>query len=211
MKSCGVKKLGKLQQHFSCFSHKAALHDYYQFMTTENHINIILNISNRKEAIKLEQEKDFNKQIVVILFDIARTLSRQGLAFRGDGDESGGNFMQFVQLLSRHNPLLKCWMEESSLRSHKVTYLGPRSQNEFIELLAKETHNIIMKEIHEANIYSVSADTTPDISNQDRLSVCVRYVNSQGKSVERLLGIEKGNDKTGSGTASQIVNILENF
>ncbi|XP_065663260.1 uncharacterized protein LOC136085767 [Hydra vulgaris] len=91
MKSCGVKKLGKLQQHFSCFSHKAALHDYYQFMTTENHIDIILNISNRKEAIKLEQEKDFNKQIVVILFDIARTLSRQGLAFRGDGDGSGGN------------------------------------------------------------------------------------------------------------------------
>ncbi|XP_065658807.1 uncharacterized protein LOC136083340 [Hydra vulgaris] len=137
MKSCGVKKLGKLQQHFSCFSHKAALHDYYQFMTTENHIDIILNISNRKEAIKLEQEKDFNKQIVVILFDIARTLSQQGFAFR------------------------------------------------------------------------VSADTTPDISHQDRLSVCVRYVNSQGKSVERLLEIEKGNDKTGLGLASQIVNILE--
>ncbi|XP_065673927.1 uncharacterized protein LOC136090879 [Hydra vulgaris] len=174
MKSCGVKKLSKLQQHVSCFSHKAALHDYYQFMTTENHIDIILNISNRKEAIKLEQKKDFNKQIVVILFDIARTLSRQGLAFRGDGDES------------------------------------PRSQNEFIELLAKETRNIIIKEIHEANIYSVSADTTPDISHQDRLSVCVRYVNSQGKSVAQLLEIEKGNDKIGSGTASQIVNILEN-
>ncbi|XP_065645356.1 uncharacterized protein LOC136075847 [Hydra vulgaris] len=174
MKSCGVKKLSKLQQHISCFSHKAALHDYYHFMTTENHIDIILNISNRKEAIKLEQKKDFNKQIVVILFDIARTLSRQGLAFRGDGDES------------------------------------PRSQNEFIELLAKETRNIIIKEIHEANIYSVSADTTPDISHQDCLSVCVRYVNSQGKSVERLLEIEKGNDKIGSGTASQIVNILEN-
>ncbi|XP_065654947.1 uncharacterized protein LOC136081550 [Hydra vulgaris] len=130
MKSCGVKKLGKLQHHFCCFSHKAALHDYYEFMTTENHNDIILNVSNRKEAIK--------------------TLSRQGLAFRGDGDESGGNFMQFVQLLSRHNPLLKRWIEESSLRSH-----------------------------------------------------------NQGKSVERLLEIEKGNDKTGSDTASQIVNILE--
>lgn len=56
MKSCGVKKLGKLQQHFNCISHKAALDDYYQFMTTENHIDIILNKSNRKEAIKLEQE-----------------------------------------------------------------------------------------------------------------------------------------------------------
>ncbi|KAL4118970.1 hypothetical protein QTP88_011848 [Uroleucon formosanum] len=209
MKSCGVKKLGKLQQHFNCISHKAALDDYYQFMTTENHIDIILNKSNRKEAIKLEQEKDFNKQIIIILFDIARTLSRQGLGFRGDGDENGGNFMQLVKLLSRHNPLMKRWIEESSSRSYKVTYLGPTSQNEFIELLAKETRNIIAKEIKEANIYSVSADTTPDISHQDRLAVCVRYVNSQGKAVERLLEMEKGTDKTGLGTASQIINILE--
>lgn len=206
MKSCGIKKLGKLQQHFNCNSHKAALDDYYQFMTTENHIDIILNKSNRKEAIKLEQEKDFNKQIIIILFDIARTLSRQGLGCRGDGDESGGNFMQ---LLSRHNPLMKRWIEESSSRSYKVTYLGPTSQNEFIKLLAKETRNIIAKEIKEANIYSVSADTTPDISHQDRLAVCVRYVNSHGKAVERLLEMEKGTDKTGLGTASQIVKIFE--
>ena len=55
----------------------------------------------------------------------------------------------------------------------------------------------------------MSTDTPPDISHQDRLSVYVRYVNSQGKSVERLLEIEKGNNKTGLGTALQIVNILE--
>lgn len=42
MKSCGVKKLGKLQQHFNCISHKAALDDYYQFMTTENRIEYLI-------------------------------------------------------------------------------------------------------------------------------------------------------------------------
>jgi hypothetical protein len=41
-----------------------------------------------------------------MLFDIARTLARQGLAFRGVGNENGGNFMQLVKLLSRHNPLM---------------------------------------------------------------------------------------------------------
>jgi len=178
-------------------------------MITENRIVIILNKSNRKEAIKLEQEKDFNKQIIIILFDIARTLSRQGLAFRGDGDESGGNFMQLVKFLSRHNPLMQRWIKESSSRSYKFTYLGSTPQNEFIELLGKETRNIIANEIKEANIYSVSADTTPDISHQDRLSVRIHYVNSQGKVVERLLEMEKGTDKSGLGTASQIINILE--
>ncbi|KAL4112340.1 hypothetical protein QTP88_016149 [Uroleucon formosanum] len=189
MKSCGAKKLGKLEQHFSSTSHIACLSDYYQFMTKSNHIDIILNRHNRKEAIQLEQEKDFNKNIVIMLFDIARTLARQGLAFRGDGDESGDNFMQLVKLLSRHNPLMDRWIKETSKRSYKVHYLGPRSQNEFIELLANETRKIIVNEVKEAIIYSVSADTTPDITHEDRLAVCTRYVNNQGKAVERLLEI----------------------
>ncbi|KAF0712179.1 Uncharacterized protein FWK35_00029971 [Aphis craccivora] len=131
MKSCGAKKLGKLEQHFSSTSYKA--------------------------SIKLEQEIDFKKNIVIMLFDIARTLARQGLTFRGNGDESGGHFMQLVKLLSRHNPLIDRWIKEI------FHYLGPRSQNEFIELLANET-----------------PDTTPDITHEDRLAVCTRYVNNQG-------------------------------
>jgi len=87
--------------------------------------------------------------------------------------------MQLIKLLSRHNPLMKRWIEKSSLWSYKVTYLGSTSQNEFIELLAKETRKIIAKEIKDANIYSVPTDATPDISHQDHLSVCVCYKNSQ--------------------------------
>lgn len=53
------------------------------------------------------------------------------------------------------------------------------------------------------------ADTTPDISNQDRLAICVRYVNNNGEATERLLEISEGIDKTGLGTAKQIVHILD--
>lgn len=77
MKSCKTKKVGKLEQHFSCNSHKAALDDYYQFMTNSNHIDLILNKTIRKKSIKLEQKKDFNKTILTILFDIGRSLARQ--------------------------------------------------------------------------------------------------------------------------------------
>lgn len=79
----------------------------------------------------------------------------------------------------------------------------------FVIYIFQETRNIIGKEIKEANIYSVFADTTPDISHQDRLALCVRYFNSRGKAVERLLEMEKRTDKTGLGTTSQIINILE--
>lgn len=61
-------------------------------MSNSNHIDLILNKHARVEAIKLNQEKEFNKQVITILFDVTRTLSRQGLPFRGDGNEENGNF-----------------------------------------------------------------------------------------------------------------------
>lgn len=209
MKSRGKKKLGKLEQHFNCESHKAALIDYCSFMKDSNHIDIILNKSRRNDLIQLEQEKEFNKEIVLILFDIARTLCRQGLPFRGDGDESSGNFVQIVQLLSRHNPSMKRWLNGVSLRPYQVTYLGPRSQNEFIEILGNEARALIINEIKEASFFSVMADTTPDISHKDCLAVCVRYANSKGQAVERLLEVAEGKDKSGLGTAAEIIDILK--
>ncbi|KAL4091808.1 hypothetical protein QTP88_026437 [Uroleucon formosanum] len=208
MKSRGKAKLGKLEQHFNSLSHKAALNDYRNFMKESNHIDIIMNKSKRQESIKLVQEKEFNKQIIIILFDIAQTLCRQGLSFRGDGDESSGNFNRMVQIISRHNPLMNRWINEKSLRSYNVTYLGPRSQNEFIDILSKEVRRIIVKEVQEASLFSVMADTTPDNSHKDRLAVCLRYVNNNGKAIERLLEIAEGVDKTGLGTAKQIIEIL---
>jgi len=52
------------------------------------------------------------------------------------------------------------------------------------------------------------ADTIPNISNQDRLAICVRYVNDNGEATEILLEISEGIDKTGVGTAKQIIHIL---
>jgi hypothetical protein len=208
MKSRGKAKLGKLEQHFSSLSHKAALNDYCNFMKESNHIDVIMNKSKKQESIKLIHEKEFNKKIIIILFDIARTLCRQGLPFRGDGDESGGNFNQMVQLIARHNPLMKRWISETSSRPYNVTYLSPRSQNEFIDILSNKVRRIIVKDVQEASLFSVMADTTPDNSHKDRLAICLRYVNNIGKAIERLLEIAEGVDKTGLGTAKQIIEIL---
>lgn len=97
--------------------------------------------------------------------DVVRTLSRQGLPFRRDGDESEGNFNQMVQLIARHNPYPKRWINEVPYRSYNVIYLSPNSQNAFIEMLSNETRKIISKEVKEAKYFSVMADSTPDISH----------------------------------------------
>lgn len=86
MKSRGKQKPGKLTQHFNSLSHKSALNDFSNFLNSSNHIDCLLNKSNRVQAIELDHKKRFHQEILCMLFDISRTLARQGFAYRGDGN-----------------------------------------------------------------------------------------------------------------------------
>lgn len=199
MKSRGKNKTGKLESHFSSLAHKSSLIDFSNFSINSNHIDKLLNKENRKYAIQVCKQKEFHKYVIQILFDVTRTLARQGLPFRGDGDEKNGNFYQIISLISRYRPTMKLWLEEEKFRPYHVTYMSHESQDEFIQLLATETKKSIVHDIIEAGIYSVMADTTPDLSNRDQMSVCVRYLDSNAKVWERLIEITEANDKTGKG------------
>ena len=50
------------------------------------------------------------------------------------------------------------------------------------------------------------ADTTPDVSNDDQLTVAVCYVNECRKPCERLLETKIVHDKTGAGLAKAILD-----
>ena len=59
-----------------------------------------------------------------------------------------------------------------------------------------------------SDIFSVLADTTPDVSLKDQLSVCLRYVDQEGSTNERLLDVVEVTDKTGYGLAKSIYDTL---
>ncbi|XP_050298067.1 uncharacterized protein LOC126740374 [Anthonomus grandis grandis] len=205
MKSSGSKKLGKLQQHFSSVSHKQALRDYGNFTNKANNIDILINKEQRVRKIEEERILCQNTEVVSILFDVAKTLGRQGLAFRGN-DENDGNFVQIVQLLSRHNPILGKWLADRKLRPYHVSYMGASSQNEFIEILGKEIQKEVVSEVIKCPFYAVMADHTPDISNKEMLSIVVRSVDENGLPRERLLSVMESKNKTGEATAQDILD-----
>jgi len=103
----------------------------------------LLNKKHRENAKNFSKQKEYHNAVIRILFDVSRTLARQG----GDGDEKNGNFYQIVLLISRHNSTMKTWLNDSSFRRYHSTYLSHDSQNEFIHLLAKETKNNIIEEL----------------------------------------------------------------
>ena len=103
MTSRGKGKKGKLAVHFASKSHKAALADFYAFSQQSSNVDLLLDKEKRVNAIQAEKDKLTNSDAVYILLDVARTLARQGISFRGrstestqEHDEIDGNFNQIV-------------------------------------------------------------------------------------------------------------------
>ena len=146
-----------------------------------------------------------SKEVMTMLFDVVKTLARNGLAFRGNDDDENGNFRQIVYLLARHNSVMKSWLDCRELRKHKTTYLSPKSQTEYVSLLGEEVRKEISNRVKKASFCSVMADTTPDVSHSDVLSVALRFINADtSEPEERLVRIMETKDKTGLGSANDI-------
>ena len=139
MKSRGVNKKGKLALHFSSESHKAAVNAYVRFCNPACHVDALLDKDVRKAKIDEERQKLENKEVVKILLDIVKTLSRQ----------------DSKALVARHCLLLEQWINCRQSRSYHVTYMAPEPQNEMIELLADDVRQRIVDEIKEASMLGV--------------------------------------------------------
>ncbi|XP_028418765.1 zinc finger MYM-type protein 1-like [Dendronephthya gigantea] len=207
-KSCGKAKPGKLATHFSSTSHKSAVLAYANFVKTSGHVDVLLSKARRQALIQEEEDLIHNRKIVEILLDVTKTLGRQSIAFRGHGDDKEGNFQQIVMMMARHCPDLKAWFNTTRMRPYRITYLSAHSQNEFIQLIGHQLQKQIAKEIEEAHMYSVMADTTPDVSHKDRLALACRYVDANGQPRERLMSLTEAKDKTGEGGAREIIEAL---
>lgn len=102
-------------------------------------------------------------------------------------------------------------MANARSRPYGVTYLSPHSQNEFINILGHETRKILIEQIHSSGVYAVMANTTPEVSHVDQISLIIRYVDEQFQIQERLLKISEINDKTGDGFAEKVSSMLKDL
>ncbi|CAB3983432.1 zinc finger MYM-type 1-like [Paramuricea clavata] len=172
-----------------------------------NHVDVMLDKDCRKALIEEEAETQRNCEAIKTLLDVARTLARQGISFHGSSNEKdgNGNFQQIVGLVARQSPSFKRWLDDAATRPHRVNYLSSRSQNEFLTLLAGNVLDRVVAQINEATMFSVIADTMPDVSHVDQLSVVARYVDKDGIPQERLVDIRELHDKTGEGHAQEII------
>ncbi len=175
-------------------------------MKSCGHADVLLSKTKRHALIQEEEDRVCNRQVVEILLDITKPLGRQAIAFRGHGDNKEGNFHQIVMLMARYCPDLKFWFRTTRMQPYRITHLSAQSQNEFIELICRQVQKRVTKEIKEAGMYSVMANTMPDVSHKDRLAIACRYVDANGQPRERLMSLTEAKDKTGE--ADEIIEAL---
>ena len=160
----------------------------------ENPANTIKTITNEN----LKQRYQVYPKVVETLARVVHLLGEQGLALRGhresseDASNNQGNFLTLVHEIAHYYPFLKNRLDDSLRKD--VKYLGPKSQNELIDIIGKKLmQRKIIDEIIEAAVHSISADDVT-ICNDEMLSICLRYVNNENEICEVFLefvGLER--------------------
>ena len=139
-----------------------------------------------------ERQKTYPK-IVEALARIIHLIGKQGIAYRGTEEKADdsytagnpGNFLAILWEIANYYPLLHKHIF-TPLRKD-VSYMSPTSQNELIEIIGKRIiQKKFIEEIKDAQYHSVLADEVTS-SNDEILSICIRYVNKEKQIDEVFL------------------------
>ncbi|XP_065664785.1 zinc finger MYM-type protein 1-like [Hydra vulgaris] len=135
-----------------------------------------------------------------------------GLAFRRTNEKFGslqnGSYLGLLELVSQFDPFLAShFAKYGNSGKRNSSYLSKTICEEFIEIMPKKVCEVIVDEVKASGYFSLSVDSTPDISHIDQLSVVLRYV-ADGEPIERFLTFLELQNHTGKGMAKQVLQYL---
>ena len=130
-------------------------------------------------------EKSENRQCLLRILSNIRFLSRQGLSFRGDGDEIDSNFIQLLKLCGLDDPRIETWLSKKTNK-----YTSNNAQNEILRIMALNILRRIAAELKQSRFFCMSDECT-DASNREQLVICIRWVDSNLEPHEEFKGMYK--------------------
>jgi hypothetical protein len=201
-------KDGKLAKHETSFAHKSAADDFTARKNNPGSIASHLSRAYTEQLEKDKKQKEENLAALASIIDVIRFLARQNISFRGHDEtvnsQNRGNFLELIHFTAKYNPSLLRWVE---LHPRNVSWLSPEIQNDLIHLLALEVVSCIASEC-QGRYFSIMCDEVSDRSNNELLSVVVRYITNSGLVKEALIALVKVNSMTGANLCDVIVKCL---
>jgi hypothetical protein len=160
----------KIKKHQDSSIHHMSLVAEKMYLEQKNRID-------KEILLQITTETNFWYQVLERLTDIVFTLASGNLPFRGHREHIGnlgsGNFLALVELVAKYDPVLNELIHKpkGSLR-----YLSPDIQNELISVLGNELRQHLTQEIRSAAFFTITGDSTKDVSKVEQFSNCYRYV-----------------------------------
>ena len=111
-------------------------------------------------------------------------LARQGLALRGQKDDTNSNFSQLLLLRGIDCPALLTWLIKKSNK-----YTSEEIQNEFLEIMTLHILRQICSDIAKNGFLTIMADECTDVSNKEQFVICIRWVDDSLTAHEDVIGL----------------------
>jgi len=156
-----------------------------------------------------------NRELVKQLIDVILYLGRHSLALRGHrekfSDSLRGNYKDLLILLSSHSPIIASYLTKLQTNGKStLSFISWERQNQMIDAISSHIAKQITIAILKSVVFSISLDTSFDISRKDQLSFVVRYVTeTTGCVQERFLAMRSTHSTTGQSLMSVFEDICQ--
>lgn len=154
---------------------------------------------------EIKEQIRSNTEVLKILTGIVLLGARRGFALRGNWSlerkEEDSNFMALVHWTAKFSPELALHLSRAP---RNATYTSPRIQNEILGSISEAYRKRIVERLHsESKFFSLLVDEVTDVSKQEQMGLCVRYI-AGGEVHEDFLGFVEVN-KTDAETLTNTI------
>ena len=190
---------------------KSEGHVNAMFAWSELKKNILTDSSIRDALDQAYKKKvEENRTYIKTIAEVLRLTAMQNIAQRGhietEGSQKKGNFLELIELIARHNPLIAKKMNASG----NAKYLSNTIQNEILECLSDMVRESIIQEVKESEVFSVIADETKDLKKSEQLSLVLRYYYN-GAVHESFIDFQRASELDAAGLSKKIIQCLERY